>query len=151
MRKWFPGLSLWTCVSPPSKAETRWRDAESVPTAELTSPFLSHHQKIFILMQNCQDYQVSHHSLSISPLIQGIPTELEGGSGEKRRGGGSLREWERVHFQPPQWALYWAPSAAVWGRVNCGLQGELAGPFFSPLLLLPHPCLPPPSSPSSVS
>ena len=47
----------------------------------------------------------------------------------------------------PRWALF---SAGCGKGLKPGLPGK-HGPFFSPPRLLPHPSLPPPSSPSSVS
>lgn len=66
-------------------------------------------------MQNCQAYQVSHHSLSILSLIQGIPTELAGGRREgvsNRMGhstGSSLASIQSRLFAGP-------PSPHLWGR-----------------------------------
>lgn len=107
------------------------------------APFLHHHQKMFISMQNCQAYQVSHHSLSTSSLIQGIPTELAGGS---REGEGGLLEIG-IHYRflfhlHPEQALCWAPFSTHVGKgLTRRFPREAAGPFFLPSST-PPPLLP---------
>lgn len=94
------------------------------PHCRVNQPLPLPPSKNFILMQNCQAYQVSHHSLSVSSLIQGIPTELAGGSGEKRRGGGLQGNGIWVPPQPPWTGSLLGPFCMAWGRVNCRLQGK---------------------------
>lgn len=94
-------------------------------------------------MRNCQAYQVSHHSLSISSLIQEIPTELAGGSGE---GEGGLQQ-NGTHYKflrslHPEQALCWSPFSTHVGKgLTRRSPREAAGPFFL-LSSTPPPPLP---------
>lgn len=72
---------------PTHQGTTRWRgETESTP---FTQPTSLPPKTMFILMQHC------HHSLSISPLIQGIPMVLAGGMGYR-----SPAEWDTLQVPP---------------------------------------------------